>query len=301
MTSDVGPLLSSVSLMLAAFGFFYTTQRDRIDAVIDDADIPDPGSARTKKLKNAERARQSATFLCLAALVIWILLLDEILNRIRLAFDQHLDLDRYSTENVIFFVAANAWLCVAIYIAARWLKLNQRVKELRLSSAVAIRAYTYVAGCAEAFARRGDVADERSYPPSLHRSRARAQLAKSANRLRMASAARSGHRFTSNFARNIGGASRFHTSRAISKAPLGTILSRPVDGLAWAMAQVSPGWNGPVGMGDPSPRVADRIRHTRVLPLCDTAHHVQRRHGGADGRRTLRRARRSWRVRSGST
>jgi hypothetical protein len=132
MTGDIGPLLSSVSLMLAAFGFFYTTQRDRIDEVIDDGDVPDAGStARTAKRTRAKRARTSAMILGLTALLIWVLLLHDIWHHLKTAIEQHFDLDRYSTPDVIFFVAANAWLAVAIFIATRWSKLNARVEALK--------------------------------------------------------------------------------------------------------------------------------------------------------------------------
>jgi hypothetical protein len=132
MTADVGPLLSSVSLMLAAFGFFYATQRERIDAVIDDADVPDAGSnARKSKHSKAKRARTSALILGLTAALVWGLLLHEICHHLKTAIDQHFDLSRYSTPDVIFFVAANAWLGIAIYIATRWYKLNAKVTGLK--------------------------------------------------------------------------------------------------------------------------------------------------------------------------
>jgi hypothetical protein len=131
VNSDVAPLLSSVSLMLAAFGFFYTTQRDRIDKAIDDKGRPDQPAQRETKRKSVKRARNTAAVLALAALAIWILLLDEIEDRVRAAFHDHLDLDKYSTPDAIFFVAANAWLVVAIYIATRWWQLNKRQRALR--------------------------------------------------------------------------------------------------------------------------------------------------------------------------
>jgi hypothetical protein len=129
--SEIGPLLSSVSVMLAAFGFFYTTQRERIEAVIDDTDVPDAGTARDAKLQKAMRARSSAAVLCLAALLVWILLLDEIWSRMTRALEQRFDLEQYSTADVIFFVAANAWLLVAGYIGTRWYRLIRKVSGLR--------------------------------------------------------------------------------------------------------------------------------------------------------------------------
>ena len=130
MKADVSPLLSSVSLMLAAFGFFYGTQRERIDAAIDDTTLPDAGSTKRKNLlKSTKRIRGSAAWLAIAALIVWILLLDEIEDRVGAVLDDH-SLASYSTPDAIFFVAANAWLLVATYIASRWLKLCKRVDKL---------------------------------------------------------------------------------------------------------------------------------------------------------------------------
>jgi hypothetical protein len=130
VNTEVGPLLSSVSLMLAAFGFFYTTQRDRIDATIADKDVPDAGTKRTTMFTAAKKVRNSTAVLGIAALVVWLLLLDEIEDRAAAAIDDF-SLDKYSTPDAIFFVAANAWLLVAIYIAGRWWKLRGRVDSLQ--------------------------------------------------------------------------------------------------------------------------------------------------------------------------
>ena len=126
MTDDIGPLLSSVSLMLAAFGFFYTTQRERIDKAIDDTTVPAPPQARADKRTKVARVRREAGVLAAAAFVVWLLLLPEIIDR----FPVEIDVDKYSTPHVIFFVAANAWLLVALYVFSRWLKLRDRVTAL---------------------------------------------------------------------------------------------------------------------------------------------------------------------------
>lgn len=80
--------------------------------------------------KAAKKIRNSAAVLGIAALAVWLLLLDEIEDRIAAARDDF-SLDKYSTPDAIFLVAANAWLLVAIYIAGRWWKLHERVNTLK--------------------------------------------------------------------------------------------------------------------------------------------------------------------------
>jgi len=128
--TEVSSLLSSVSLMLAAFGFFYGTLRERIDKTIADKSMPDHGTKRTGLRNEATRARNSAAWLAVAALVVWVLLLDEIEDRVAAAVDD-LSLDSYSTPDAIFFAAANVWLLVAIYVGSRWWKLRERVAALK--------------------------------------------------------------------------------------------------------------------------------------------------------------------------
>lgn len=128
---DVGPLLSSVSVMLAAFGVFYTTQRDRIDREIEDDSVPDDNEALGELRNRVTRSRNVAAALAAAAFCIWLLLLGEISDRVAAAFDAGFSLDQYSTPDAVFFVAANAWLLLAIYIGTRWQKLRSRRQDLQ--------------------------------------------------------------------------------------------------------------------------------------------------------------------------
>lgn len=130
-TGEVGPLLSSVSVMLAAFGVFYTTQRERIDGEIEDTSVPDDTDALRECHSRVARSRNVAAVLAGAALFVWVLLLDEIGNRLRDAIDANFSLHQYSTPDAIFFVAANAWLLLAIYIGTRWRKLQERHSNLQ--------------------------------------------------------------------------------------------------------------------------------------------------------------------------
>jgi hypothetical protein len=76
------------------------------------------------------RCRNIAAVLALAALTVWLLLLSEIVDRIIDAFDANLSPGDYSTPDAIFFVAANAWLLLAIFIGTRWWKLRTRHTSL---------------------------------------------------------------------------------------------------------------------------------------------------------------------------
>lgn len=129
-TTDIGPLLSSVSVMLAAYGVFYATQRERIDREIENTNVP-ANQAELRSLQNeVARCRNIAAVLAMAALTVWLLLLSEIVDRIVDAFDANLSPGKYSTPDAIFFVAANAWLLLAIYIGTRWWKLRARHTSL---------------------------------------------------------------------------------------------------------------------------------------------------------------------------
>ncbi|HXD53943.1 MAG TPA: hypothetical protein VN618_04240 [Solirubrobacteraceae bacterium] len=130
-SSTIGPLLSAVSLLLAAFGFVYNTQKDRIDAVLDDADVPADVNTRASKRRRAQSARNSATWLLVAALLMWVLLLKEIEHKAAAAFKHDFAPSTYSTVDAVFFVAANAWLVIAIFIAIRVTKLADRVGKLK--------------------------------------------------------------------------------------------------------------------------------------------------------------------------
>jgi hypothetical protein len=131
MSGTIGPLLSAVSLLLAAFGFVYNTQKDRIDAVIDDSDIPANKDARQSKHSKATSARNSAACMCLAASLMWVLLLEEIEHKVAAAVRHDFALNTYSTLDVVFFVAANTWIVIAIFMAIRVVKLNGRADELK--------------------------------------------------------------------------------------------------------------------------------------------------------------------------
>ena len=130
MTSTIGPLLSSVSLLLAAFGFVYNTQKDRIDAAASATGRSDDPSVRATDREAAKRARFSAGWLALVALGMWILLLDEIEDKVQAAIDHDFALSTYSTPDAVFFVAANVWLLIAIYLCFRIRKLRSRIKSL---------------------------------------------------------------------------------------------------------------------------------------------------------------------------
>jgi hypothetical protein len=129
-SQTIGPLLSSVSLMLAAFGFFYNTQKDRIDEAASVDGIPDDPNAKTRAKKSAIKVQNVARLFGLVALVVWALLVPEMVGQVEDAFDPSLRLSDYSTPNIIFFVAANAWLAVALYLRTRVRAVQKRIDKL---------------------------------------------------------------------------------------------------------------------------------------------------------------------------
>jgi hypothetical protein len=130
VSDAIGPLLSSVSVMLAAFGFAYGTVKDRIDDTVADTGVPDDTNVRANKREKAKKTRNIARGYAVVAFVVWLLLLSQIVTEVRDAFRPHLDFGDYSTPNVIFFVAANAWLAVAVLVALRARAITTRIDAL---------------------------------------------------------------------------------------------------------------------------------------------------------------------------
>lgn len=131
MTSTISPLLSSVSLLLAAFGFVYNTQKDRIDGASEETKKPsDDANIRASERTAATRARTSAIWLAAVALIMWLLLLDEIEDKVDAALEHHFALSTYSTPDAVFFVAANVWLLIFLYLVSRIRKINSRISSL---------------------------------------------------------------------------------------------------------------------------------------------------------------------------
>jgi hypothetical protein len=126
MGNGTGPLLSAVSLLLAAFGFVYNTQKDRIDAVIGDTDVPADPDERAAHYNKAKAARNSAIWLGVAAFLMWVLLLKELEHKVAAVIRHHFALSTYSTLDAVFFVAANTWILIAIFMAIRVFTLNDR-------------------------------------------------------------------------------------------------------------------------------------------------------------------------------
>jgi hypothetical protein len=104
----VAPLVSATSVMLAAFGFFYNTQRDLL---VKAADLTKSTSTTENKAraKTALRAARTCVVLALAAAVPAGLLTPEVVREIRRAADLGFDLDHYSTLDVVFVVLALSW------------------------------------------------------------------------------------------------------------------------------------------------------------------------------------------------
>jgi hypothetical protein len=126
--ATIGPLLSSVSVMLAAFGFFYNSQKDKIDAAADGTTQPDDPYMRKALADSLAKPERSALLFAGSAFVVWLLLLPEIVDCFVDAVGS--SVSDYATPRVIFFVAANAWLAVAIYVACRAAAIHKRKRLL---------------------------------------------------------------------------------------------------------------------------------------------------------------------------
>jgi hypothetical protein len=116
----VAPLVSATSVMLAAFGFFYNTQRDLL---VKAADLEKSTSTSENKsrAKTALRAARASAVLALSAAVPAGLLTPEVVREVRSASDLGFSLDHYSTLDVVFVVLALSWwvLVVTMLLGSR--------------------------------------------------------------------------------------------------------------------------------------------------------------------------------------
>ncbi len=116
--------------MLAAFGFFYNTQKEAIDTVASATNKPEDPNARKGLRDAAAGPRRVALWFAAIAFVVWLLLLPELIRQVGDAFEPRLELKEYATANIVFFVAANAWLGVAIYAWSRAKAVKARIDSL---------------------------------------------------------------------------------------------------------------------------------------------------------------------------
>jgi hypothetical protein len=128
--TTIAPFVSALSVMLAAYGFFYNAYKGRVEEGQDADEAPQHLGTWETELKKVKRARNAALLLALVPLAVWLLLLDAIEDELDAAFAADWAIRRYATLDVIFVVLANGWLLISIGIGVQWVRLVGKRRRL---------------------------------------------------------------------------------------------------------------------------------------------------------------------------
>jgi hypothetical protein len=129
-TPAIAPLVPAVSVMLAAYGFFYNIYKGRIEAAEDIGAAAANLVAWDAQVALVKRGRTAAILLALVPIVVWLLFLKETVDEVEAAIDVHFDLGRYSTLDVVLVVLANSWLAIAVAVALQVPPLTKKLATL---------------------------------------------------------------------------------------------------------------------------------------------------------------------------
>lgn len=130
MSPAIAPYVSALSVMLAAYGFFYNAYKARIE---EGKEVGDPAAnttAWTAQHTKVKRARAAARLLGIVPLVVWLIFLKPMVDQIDAAIDVKFALDRYSALDVVFVVLANTWLLVAAVALLEAKALSKKKTDL---------------------------------------------------------------------------------------------------------------------------------------------------------------------------
>jgi hypothetical protein len=129
-SSELAPLVSGASVMLAGLGFFYNAVKDRIDEALELGTNPQTDEERASRRKKAKSAFWTVLPLAIASVVVCVLLAPQTKDELK---SGHIVPFRsgYSTLDAIFVVMAVAWLAVALFFAWRTVKLGEKWSDLK--------------------------------------------------------------------------------------------------------------------------------------------------------------------------
>jgi len=131
MTStELAPIVSGTSVMLAAFGFFYNAVKDGINEALGLSTSPATKELKTETRKKLQAARRTAALLTFVAAIVCALLASQTATEISAAIDVKFDVNQYSTLDAIFVAMAVAWLGIAIFCLWQLLQLNSNLSKL---------------------------------------------------------------------------------------------------------------------------------------------------------------------------
>jgi hypothetical protein len=130
MPTDIAPLVSGTSVMLAAFGFFYNAVKDRIDDALELNTSPATDEIEDATRKKLKAARRTALLLASVAVTVCALLASQTVTEIQAAIDVGLNPGDYSTLDAIFVAMAFAWIGIAGFCLGRVITLSTKLGEL---------------------------------------------------------------------------------------------------------------------------------------------------------------------------
>ncbi len=127
---DVASIVSALSVMLGAYGFFYNAYAPQLTAGEEVGGAAANRSAWAKQVRTVERARTTARVLAAVPLVVFLIFTPDIWDRLE-ALASGPDLGDYSTLDVVFMLLACSWLAIALIVARRAAGLGETLATLR--------------------------------------------------------------------------------------------------------------------------------------------------------------------------
>jgi hypothetical protein len=116
--------------MLGAFGFFYGSVKDRIEAGYDVGPAaPDP-VVWQRQVATVRGGRTIARMLAGVAVVVWVLLLKAVVDEVEAAVAVHFSLAHYQPLDVVFVMLATAWLLIAALMWGQARRLSATLTTL---------------------------------------------------------------------------------------------------------------------------------------------------------------------------
>jgi hypothetical protein len=117
---DIASIVSALSVMLGAYGFFYNAFSPRINEGEDVGGSAANRTAWQRQVRTVERARTAARGLAVVPLVVFLVFLPEVVDRTGSVADMAGD-GRYETLDVVFLLLAVGWLAIAglVFLQAR--------------------------------------------------------------------------------------------------------------------------------------------------------------------------------------
>jgi hypothetical protein len=131
MTATTASFVSATSVMLAAYGFFFSNSHDRLDeAARVGSPSPDP-TTWAVQVSIVTKARKIARLLATVPLAAWAILAPEVYDQLKAVWAVRFDFGRYATLEVVLFALINSWLAIAAFVALRARTFTKKIKQLK--------------------------------------------------------------------------------------------------------------------------------------------------------------------------